>query len=157
MRSRVVVPVVLLIALVATGPAAVGAEIASLADPVSGEEVTVRSGGLLHLVFFATWCPPCLEEFPGLADLEARWQDDGYDLVLVAVPTRQTTERLRELIASRRPPGRVLFDATGTVTADLMVRDVPTHILLDAEGREIARAGALEDGVVQRIRETLGR
>ena len=95
-----------LAALILVGGALQGVSAAGtpLLDPVTGESVALQSDGLLHVVFFATWCPPCLEEFPRLADVEARWQDDGYRLILVAVPTRHTEPRLKQFVESRRPP-----------------------------------------------------
>ena len=84
----------------------------TLADPLTGQAVEIEPGdGLLHLVFFATWCPTCVDELSRLAALEARWKRQGYRLVIVAIQTRHTRERIRDFVAEEQPPGRVLFDA----------------------------------------------
>ncbi len=58
---------------------------ATLTDPVTGKPVVIQPGkGALHIVFFATWCPTCMEELPRLGEIEARWGTQGYRLVLVA-------------------------------------------------------------------------
>ena len=54
------------------------------------ETVYRAEAEVLHLVFFATWCPPCVQELERLADLEERWGNRGYRLVLVAVRNRHT-------------------------------------------------------------------
>lgn len=123
-----------------------------LLDPASGAATTVEPGApLLHLVFFATWCPPCLAELDGLAELEARWEERGYRLVLVAVQSRHTPERLVRFAADEQPPGRLLFDDSGKATASLAEEGLPTHILVGASGEVLLRATALEDGVVEAV------
>jgi thiol-disulfide isomerase/thioredoxin len=121
-------------------------------DPVSGERVPLlERGALFHIVLFATWCPPCVDELPYLADLEARWGEDGYVLVLVAVPQRQDRERLRAFLEQRRVPGRLVYDLRGDVLRDLGVDEIPTHVLLDGDGVELVRGVALADGIAERV------
>jgi cytochrome c biogenesis protein CcmG, thiol:disulfide interchange protein DsbE len=116
----------------------------SLQDPNTGRTVRIEPGAkALHLVFLATWCRPCVEEFRRLGDLEARWAGRGYRLVLVAVATRQTAERLTRFASERQPPGILLFDVDGGVQAALSADGLPTHVLLDASGMEVARSGHL--------------
>lgn len=117
----------------------------SLQDPRSGAEVRLEPGArALHLVFFATWCPPCLDELDRLSQLEARWSGRGYRLVLIAVPTRQSPARLAKFIDEREPPGQVLFDADGRAQAALRAEQLPVHIVLDAAGVELLRSGGLD-------------
>lgn len=114
-------------------------------DPSTGEAVALDPAqGPLHVVFIATWCRPCLAELPRLFDLEDRWKQDGYRLVLVAVSTRQSRERLVEFLAQGPVPGRLLFDSTGTVAAAFGATTIPVHILTDRSGRVVARAGTLD-------------
>jgi thiol-disulfide isomerase/thioredoxin len=119
---------------------------ATLADPVTGKPVVVKPGArALHLVFFATWCPTCLDELPRLGELEAHWGKQGYQLVLVAIRTRHTAERLAEFIEKERPPGRLLFDVEEEAVRAWEASRLPTHILFDASGREMARSGKLDE------------
>jgi hypothetical protein len=72
-------------------------------------------------------------------------------LVLVAVRTRQTADRLARFAAERRPPGELLFDSTGDAARTLRADGLPTHVLFDASGAEIHRAPSLEDGLVKAL------
>jgi thiol-disulfide isomerase/thioredoxin len=146
---------VLLLAAAASGSSA--AEPApTLVDPVSGRAVAIDpQAGVVHLVFFATWCPPCIAEFERLAESEARWKDRGYKLVLIAVQTRHTRERLASFVGERRPPGTVLFDETGEAQKRWGAEGLPAHVLLDRSGQPIIRGGALNAAVESAIEQSL--
>ncbi len=147
------------LALLALGAAAYGADERvelplRLLDPAGGELRVEAGRGPLHLVFFATWCPPCLEELPRLGEIEARWADRGYRLVLVAVPSRQTRERLAQFVKRSGPPGQVGFDEGGTLQRTLEVEELPAHVLLGPDGTVLLRAGALDpalEGEIARV------
>jgi thiol-disulfide isomerase/thioredoxin len=104
-------------------------------------------------VFFATWCPDCVEELTQLGGLEARWEEQGYRLVIVAVRTRQSADRLVDFIEEERPPGRLLFDMKGEAERAWNVTQLPTHVVLDASGREVARSNKLDGKVETAIAE----
>ena len=121
-------------------------------DPATGDAVELDpSLGPLHVAFVATWCRPCLAAMPKLVDLEDRWKPDGYRLFLVAVATRQTPERLRELLAQGPLPGRLLFDANGAVASAFGAATIPAHALVDRRGRIVARSGALDPAFTQAV------
>jgi thiol-disulfide isomerase/thioredoxin len=120
-----------------------------LQDPASGASVEVAPGAhALHVVFLATWCQPCLDEIPRLADLEARWGTQGYQLVLVAIPTRQTRERVARFHDEKKPPGRLLFDADGSAGRKLGADVLPAHFVFDREGKLVLKGRSLSDAVV---------
>jgi len=130
-------------------------------EGLDGREVVLGPGApALHLVFFATWCPPCLDELRDLADVESRWVDRGYRLVLIAVPSRQTRERLAAFVKESSPPGQVLFDRSGSATRAVGAERLPLHLVLDASGSVVLRAGSLGEGVgpaLERIFSVPGR
>jgi len=124
----------------------------TLTDPVRDRPVELLPGApVLHLVFFATWCPPCRDELPRLTDLVTRWGDRGYRLVVIAVPARQSTERLREYLATEAVEGEFLFDATGAAQNKFRTKQLPLHVLLDASGEVVLRAPSLDDEIESTI------
>ena len=123
-----------------------------LSDPVREKPVQLSPDGpLLHLVFLATWCPPCMDEIPRLSELDARWQESGYRLVLVAVPTRQTPARLRDFIETEDPPGTLLLDLYGLGLRESKTGQIPQHLLVAADGTVLLRADSLDDGVEEAV------
>jgi hypothetical protein len=134
---------VLLAAVVAGTPAGDAPRLV-LQEPKSGREVRVEPGAAaLHLVLFATWCQACMDELERLAVLEERWKDRGYRLVLIAVSTRQSPERLVRLLEGGGVPGELLFDPAGQAQQALRAEELPLHVLLDASGGEVLRADRL--------------
>jgi len=59
----------------------------SLPAVVDGTVVTSESyrGNALLITFFATWCPPCLQEIPTLKDLHAKFHQQGFAVVALSV------------------------------------------------------------------------
>jgi thiol-disulfide isomerase/thioredoxin len=53
----------------------------------SGRQVAVPDfgGKLLVLNFWASWCPPCVEETPSLSQFAGQWKDKGVVVVALSV------------------------------------------------------------------------
>lgn len=151
MRALLIV-IVSLVSLVSLGVASA----VKLEEPRTGQTVVVEPGApALHVVFFATWCSTCVDELPSLADLEARWKGQGYELVLIAVRTRHDVERLKEFATEERPPGRLLFDTDGHAEAAWKASRLPTHVVFDATGREVARSSRLNEEIRSTVADLL--
>jgi hypothetical protein len=131
---------------------------ATLQDPGTGESVVVEPGAeALHLVFFATWCQTCVDELTRLGELEARWGGQGYQLVIVALRERQSADRLAVFVKEKHPPGRTLFDAKGEAQRVWEPERLPTHVVIDASGREVARARGLAGDIEEALAELLAK
>jgi thiol-disulfide isomerase/thioredoxin len=120
----------------------------TLTDPADGRPVEVRAGApVLHLVFFATWCPPCRDELPRLNEIVTRWGDHGYRLVVVGVPARQSPQRLREFFEDQPFEGEALFDAGGSAQGRFRGDQLPFHVVLNESGEVVLRAPGLNEEV----------
>ncbi|ANM29201.1 hypothetical protein ABI59_05740 [Acidobacteria bacterium Mor1] len=121
-------------------------------DPLRGSDASVDGGSAAtHMVFFATWCPPCRDELPQVRELSDRWSGRGYKLLLVAVSTRQTEAKLKEFAERKDPPGTLLFDRDNKVGAACGVQDVPTHLVVDGQGNIVLRADGFGPEVEQAV------
>lgn len=150
--------IALIVGLAAVGGAAAQTLPLSAQDPVGGATVTIAAGNpATHVVLFATWCPPCVDELEDLAALEARWGDLGYRLVIVAVSARQDADRLARFRSAHSPPGRLLFDADGAVQAALGAEELPAHFVFDRSGALVVSGPSLDGAVEDRIEELVRR
>jgi thiol-disulfide isomerase/thioredoxin len=89
--------------------------------------------------FMATWCPPCVDEFPLMNGFAARHAED--DLIVIAVDVREdegTVAAFAERLDTQFPIG---LDAEGDAQAEWGATALPVHFWIDADG--IVRDGAL--------------
>jgi len=98
---------------------------------------------LVH--FWASWCLPCREELPALARLRADLRKDGVQVVAISLD-RLGWDAIDRTVEKLGVSGLALFhDLNREAATTLNVRGLPTTILVDARGREIARLPAQGD------------
>ena len=96
-------------------------------------------GKWVVLNFWATWCAPCRHEMPGLDRIEAELGGANFAVVPVATGRNPlpAIRRFFEETELRHLP--VLRDPQQTVAREMGVFGLPVTVLIDPEGREIAR------------------
>lgn len=91
-----------------------------------------ESTGKLRLVdFWATWCPPCIEEMPMFKDLHATYGDRG--LVIVGLSADTDEEALREFLEKEGLPWENAL-ADDDLRAAYNVVGLPQTFLIDEDG-----------------------
>lgn len=93
-------------------------------------------GKVVLLNFWASWCPPCREEFPSLERLQQAL--GGKDFTVLAVSVRDSENGIARFLGGRAPPFDVLLDGEGKSARDYRAMGVPVTYLLDREGRMLA-------------------
>jgi thiol-disulfide isomerase/thioredoxin len=108
---------------------------------------------------WATWCPPCVKELPALDRLAGKL--DG-EVHVVALSTddggaAQVKPFFDKLAVTRL---LALYDTRQRAFQDFSLRGLPTTVLIDAQGRLVARMeGAAEwdsTAMVRQIRQLVG-
>lgn len=91
------------------------------------------------LNFWATWCAPCVREMPELDRLAADIADDGIQ-VIAASMDRGGHAVIGDFLASHNIVNLApLLDAKGAAGRSVGVQGLPTTLIIDANGREVAR------------------
>jgi len=95
-------------------------------------------GRLVMVNFWATWCPPCLEEMPALERLYRQHRESGFVLVAVSVDTDPS--KVGHFVTAHRLTFPVGLDPKTRVAELYGVRALPSTFLIDREGNLTALA-----------------
>ncbi len=118
-----------------------------------------RGRGLV-VNFWATWCVPCVKEMPDLDRLNARLKAEGIEVLALSSDREGAVvvEAFYRKHDLKTLP--VLLDKGGAVARALKVTGLPTTLLVDREGREVARVIGIaawdSDPVVATVRRCVG-
>src|SRR4051812_17694173 len=105
----------------------------------NGKTITARDfgGKLLLLNFWATWCPPCVEEVPGLNELARQLGPKG--LVILGVSEDKDENAYKQFLArfsvvfpTARQPGADIKHDYGTI-------QIPESYLIDRNGKVLEK------------------
>ena len=93
--------------------------------------------GKITLVnFWASWCAPCREEFPHMAELYSEFRRADFDIA--AISDDISGSKMRAFVREFRPPFPILVGG-GRMKAAYHYRGLPYSVLLDRQGRIIER------------------
>lgn len=93
-------------------------------------------GRVVLVNFWATWCPPCRQEFPSLARVRERFQSKNFEVI--AVNVGEDAETAFPFTGST--PFPVVYDSETKAVAAWSVRGLPTTFLVDRQGSLAYRA-----------------
>lgn len=106
-----------------------------------GSEMTLAAykGKFVLVNFWATWCAPCREEMPQLAELQSDFGGDAFEVVTIATGRNAPPAMAAffdeigvDNLPLHRDPGQDL-------ARDFGVLGLPVTVILDPSGREIGR------------------
>lgn len=96
-------------------------------------------GKWVVLNFWATWCAPCRKEMPMLSALEAAYGGERFAVVTLAT-TRNSPQGIARFFDDIGVENLPRYqDPDSAVARDMSVLGLPLTVVLDPEGREVAR------------------
>jgi len=107
----------------------------------AGEPNTLADfrGQVVVLNLWATWCPPCRDEMPTLDELQERLGGDEFQVVALSMD-RSGAQAVRDFYSELGIDHlRLYIDSNMRAMSRLRIQGLPTTLILDRQGREIAR------------------
>lgn len=122
---------------------------------VTGGDHTLAEfrGSFVLLEFWASWCVPCRKGFPFLDQLQTKHQAEG--LKVVAVTLETDTTAVVSFVSGFDVKFLVGRDPSGRAGEIYEVAAMPTAVLLDREGRPLARWEGGTDAVHEQMEATV--
>ncbi len=99
-------------------------------------------GNAIFLNFWATWCPPCLAEMPGIERLYQKVKDNRIDFVMIS-----TDDDFQKAIdfRKRKKYSFPIYRIAEPVPAELQSDALPTTFVLDGDGRVLMKHSGMAE------------
>lgn len=89
-------------------------------------------GKITLINFWATWCPPCIEEIPSLNRLQAKMSDAQFELI--SINYAEDKKYIDEFSKKVKIEFPVLMDRDGNVAREWNVISYPSTFIIDSHG-----------------------
>ena len=119
---------------------------------LDGRRVTLGDykGKVVFVNFWATWCPPCRAEMPGIEKLYKEYGDRVAFLMIAG----DTPQKVKEYLAGNGYTFPVLIQSSAAPPA-LQSRSIPTTFIIDREGNIVLRHKGASKWNARKIRKLL--
>jgi thiol-disulfide isomerase/thioredoxin len=116
----------------------------------SGFQLSEVQGKVVFLNLWATWCPPCVGEMPGIQDLYDQYADHPeVAFVLVSNESSETIKQFTERKGYTFP----VYSSLSETPAAFFSRSIPTTFVLDKQGNIVVKeVGAMNWGGKKMVR-----
>lgn len=105
----------------------------------TGKTITAKDfgGKLLLLNFWATWCPPCIEEIPGLNEMARQLGPKG--LVILGVSVDKDEAAYKQFLAKNPLAYLTARDPAESINLSYGTIQYPESYLIDTNGRVVEK------------------
>ncbi len=127
-----------------------------LKQSLDGEMVSLTGlrGKVVMVDFWSSWCPPCRQEAPALAQVFREYEDKNIEFIGVIIwdNRRDAARYVKEF----KLPYPNVLDETGEIAIDYGVVGIPEKFFIDANGNLVRKfAGPMEPKALRAILDGL--
>jgi len=112
----------------------------ALEDVLTGKDVDSKrfAGKSLLITFFATWCPPCIQEIPNLIEVQDEFGPTDFSVVALSMD-QEGSEVVKRMVEKKKINYPVMM-ADSRVTRDFGgVYGIPTSFLVNRRGNVVKK------------------
>lgn len=116
----------------------------------------IKNGKYTLIDFWASWCKPCIEEFPNVKKVYEAYHPLGLNIIGVSIDSGEASWK-NAIIKQELPWYNVsdLDGKEGVLAKSFGIWYVPSNFLVDADGKVIA-VDLIEEGLGKKMEELLG-
>ena len=84
---------------------------------------------IVVLNFWASWCAPCLEEFPSLVAMKKKFRDDQMIVLGINADEERQLEKMAKIKRKYKLNFPLIADSTGSHIENFMISELPTTLI----------------------------
>ena len=106
-----------------------------LPDSPAGARLSDLKGRHVYLDFWASWCGPCRQSFPWMADMQRQYGSRGLQVLAINLDAKRADA---DQFLAKTPAGFALaFDTKGESARRIGVKGMPTSLLVAPDGKVV--------------------
>ena len=91
-----------------------------------------HQGKIMLLNYWATWCKPCKEELPSIAELHRKLHPEGLEIIAF---TSEKPDKVKKFLEEQDFPFTIVLDPKDTLGKRFNLNVVPSTLVIDASGK----------------------
>lgn len=118
-------------------------------------DLEAQRGKVVLLNFWATWCPPCIEEMPALRDRVLQ-RFEGDDFAMLCIAREEDSAKIAAFAKKRDVTALPMAgDVDRSVYAQYAEHTIPRNVVIDREGRIVFQSFGYEEPEFAKMIETI--
>ncbi len=102
--------------------------------------VAENKGKVVLLNFFATWCPPCRKEFPGIVKFHEKYKSQGLEVIEISMNDASEKGDIRAFIREMKPAFPIYLAASTDeqfykAIDERWAMELPITLIYDRDGK----------------------
>ena len=119
----------------------------------SSRSLSDLRGEVVVVNFWASWCPPCLEELPTLDAWNSSWEGQGARVAAISVDSEE--RKARRFVDKAELQMDVFHDGPDGLASQLDIPFLPCTYVLDQNGEIALISGGSSEEELERVRRTV--
>ena len=95
-------------------------------------------GKYVYIDFWATWCKPCVKEFPDLRRIQDQYKDKNIVFISISIDKLEDKDKWKTFVADEKLGGVQLHadkETKDRLSKALNIKSIPRFVLIDPEGK----------------------
>ena len=99
-------------------------------------DISKQKGKVLFINFWATWCPPCVQEMPSINALKKQFNEK--DMLFLMVDVDDNYKKSSKFMENNNY-NLPVYTAVSSVPQEFLSGSIPTTVIIDKKGRVVGR------------------